>query len=139
MSSLRELAKQKLAEQKEKPIETKDLKSTPVTKKPPKIKDSIVDLDLDDIPGYRKWCNSLETKRFYYYTKMGSVHRGTSKKMVKDLEIKQKEIEDVKEIIETGRGTKLDRKSLITELKIALKERNEKLAKQKVKVENGAD
>ena len=119
----------------EKPIEVKDSKPpTPVNKKPPKIKENVNKLDLDDIPGYKEWCNSSETKRFYYYTKIGSVHRGSSEKMVKDLEIKQKEIKDVKEIMQVGRGNNLDRKALITELKIALKERKDKLAEQKLKI-----
>ena len=117
----------------EKPIEIKDSKPpTSVIKKPPKTNENIKSMDLDNIPGYREWCNSSETKRFYYYTKIGSVHRGSSEKMVKDLEIKQKEIKDVKEIMQVGRGNNLDRKALITELKIALKERKDKLAKQKL-------
>jgi len=93
----------------------------------PKTNKNIKAMDLDNIPGYKEWCNSSETKRFYYFTKLGKVHRGSSEKMVKDLEIKQKEIKDVKEIMEIGRGTKLDRKALITELKMVLKERNNKL------------
>lgn len=146
MSSLLEKALKKIEDSKDiqeeeeiqkddKSIKIKDLKP-PKAPKAPKIKENIKDLDLDEIPGYWEWCNSSETKRFYYYTKIGSVHRGSSKKMVKDLEIKQKEIKDVKEIMEVGRGTNLDRKALITELKIALKERNKKLAKQKEKIEN---
>lgn len=122
----------------EKLIEIEDLKP-PKPPNVPKIKENIKDMGMNDIPGYWEWCNSSETKRHYYFTKLGRVHRGSSKKMVKDLEIKQKEIKDVKEIMEIGRGTKMDRKALITELKIVLNERKEKLAKQKVKVENGAN
>lgn len=102
----------------------------------PKTTENIKNMDLDGIPGYWEWINSSETKRFYYFTKRGKVHRGSSEKIVKDLEIKQKEIKDVKEILEIGRGTKLDRKALITELKIALKQRNKKLEKEIVENES---
>lgn len=119
-----------------KEIKIKDSKPpTPVTKKPPKIKNDI-DIDIDDIPGYRKWCNSGETKRHYIYTKTGKVYRKSKEKMTKELETRQKEIEDVKEIMKLGRGNNLDKKALIAELKISLNQRKERLAKQKEKIEN---
>lgn len=51
--------------------------------KPPKESEPVE--DYDDLPGYKEWCEASETKRFYYFTKLGKVHRGSAKKMFTDL------------------------------------------------------
>lgn len=128
MSSLRELARKKLAEQKgeikpdKKPtILLKSIveKKTLHPPKPPKP----VKMVSDDF--FVELANSTEFKRFIYKVLYGKVHR--TEKQHGNLDEKVKVGLEIFQ--EFGRGTKKDFRDVVKELK-------EKLAKQKVKVEN---
>ena len=77
-------------------------------------------IDFNNLPGYKEWCNSSETKRFYYFTKIGKVHRGTKERMFWDLSKTEEQLEIVKTIPKY-----MDYKNVMKELKEVLKKRNE--------------
>lgn len=84
------------------------------------------EVDYDNLDGYDDWCKATETKRFYYFTKMGKVHRGSTDTMWTDLKHKEQAIKIVEEY---KRGTKKDWKECMEEMKIVLKERKEVVEK----------
>jgi len=116
----------------EKPIEIEDLN-------PPKAPKIIDDIELDEVDTnlvskvdnitFEEIANSSEFKRLVYLIQFGKTHRGKSVDLEKKLIKRQEEITIIKEI---ERGSKGAFKAVVKELK-------EKLAKQKVKVENGAN
>lgn len=96
--------------------------SKPVGLKPPP---SVI--DLDNLPGYEDWYQASETKRFYYFTKIGKTHRGSAEKMWVDLKKKQETIQ----IAETISKEKLDYNECMQELEELFKGRAERLKDEK--------
>ena len=101
-------------------IKIEDLKPP----KPPKP-----DKEIFDNITFEEIANSSEFKRLVYLIQFGKTHRGKSEDLEKKLIKRQEEITIIKEI---ERGSKGAFKAVVKELK-------EKLAKQKVKVENGTN
>ena len=106
---------------------------TPVNKKPPKAPNEIQvdqpnEIQVNKIT-FEEIANSSEFKRLVYLIQFGKTHRGKSEDLERKLIKRQEEITIIKEI---ERGSKGAFKAVVKELK-------EKLAKQKVKVENGTD
>ena len=105
---------------------------TPVTKKPPKATKIYVDKIKSDVVNkitFEEIANSSEFKRLVYLIQFGKTHRGKSTDLERKLIKRQEEITIIKTIERGSPGA----------FKLVVKELKEKLAKQKVKVENGTN
>ncbi len=112
--------------QEEKSIEIEDSKPTP---KAPKIYVDDTKPDVVNKITFEEIANSSEFKRLVYLIQFGKTHRGKSTDLERKLIKRREEITIIKTI---ERGSPGAFKLVVNELK-------EKLAKQKVKVENGAN
>ena len=113
-----------------KPVKIEELKQ-PKSIAIKKVPEEVFSIDLDNLPGYKEWYEASETKRFYYFTKLGKVHRGSKEVMFKDLAKVQDQLKIVKII-----GSNIKDHRPLTFKREVLPDLMKALAKRKAKIED---